>query len=405
MKASHRASALALTLVLALAAMAGCGGATSPARELATLQSNRAQAEADLQKLQAWCADSIKAVRKFMQAPPAAPGASAAEIAALLAKAPEAHALHDSVDAKLVEARRVAQQLERNLDDASKRRAITADDAKRLSDATKSETAWLDVDADSLMLTGRAMTAAEQSLVATDHSLGGRAPRQAAVAEVASLLARIAEASRSPANRNSGAWLASLMPEPSRAPANTSRIGAGDLVVNDTILPANADLNNLGAMEVRDTYYLSSGVGEYEQDGYRGSKSVAVRGIWAPTDTRVVRLNLARGSSSSIDVWNDRNKARSRAGEQAKLSLIDDSGHVYFPIGFIHASSTGDRRVTIKLQHDGALQQIGTFPNLPGSGKDQLFALFTPAVGCTIIGVKLGDEWIAASELVVEPAR
>ena len=104
-------------------------------------------------------------------------------------------------------------------------------------------------------------------------------------------------------------------------------------------------------------------------------------------------------------MWNDRNKARSRAGEQAKLSLVDDSGHVYFPIGFIHASSTGDRRVTIKLQHDGALQQIGTFPNLPGSGKDQLFALFTPAVGCTIIGVKLGDEWIAASELVVEPAR
>jgi hypothetical protein len=32
------------------------------------------------------------------------------------------------------------------------------------------------------------------------------------------------------------------------------------------------DLNNLGAMEVKDTNYLFSGIGEYEQGGFRGSK-------------------------------------------------------------------------------------------------------------------------------------
>jgi len=189
-----------------------------------------------------------------------------------------------------------------------------------------------------------------------------------------------------------------------QVPGNTPLISPEDLVINDTIMPANADLNNLGAMEVKDTNYLFSGIGEYEQGGFRGSKSVIVKGIWAPPNTRVVRLNIARGNSSSIDVWNDRSKVRSRVGDDANLALVDDLGRMYFPIGFIHAVASGDRRVSIKLQRDGAYYKIGTFPNQPSSGADKLFALFTPAVGRKIVGVKLGDEWIAASDLDIKPA-
>lgn len=184
-------------------------------------------------------------------------------------------------------------------------------------------------------------------------------------------------------------------------PPGTLAINPEDLTVNDTIAPANADLNNLGAMDVKDTNYLFQGLGEYEQGGFRGNKSVVVKGVWAPPNTRVVRLDISRGSGSSIDLWNDRSKVRETAGDQANLALVDDLGRTYFPIGYIHATATGDRRVTIRLQRDGGYYQIGSFPNLSSSGSDQLYALFTPAIGRTIVGIRLGNEWVATASLPI----
>lgn len=184
-------------------------------------------------------------------------------------------------------------------------------------------------------------------------------------------------------------------------PATVPQISPDDLAINDSIMPANANLNNLGAMEVKDTNYLFKGLGDYESGGFAGNKSVVVRGIWAPPSTRVVRLNLTRGSRNSIDFWNDRSKVREEAGEEAKLMLVDDLGRVYYPIGYIHAEKTGDRRVAIRLERDGNYYKINSFPNLASSGADDLFALFTPAVGRTIVGVKLGDKWVARANLSV----
>ncbi|MFM7133473.1 MAG: hypothetical protein ACKO0W_04060, partial [Planctomycetota bacterium] len=188
-------------------------------------------------------------------------------------------------------------------------------------------------------------------------------------------------------------------------PPGTSRINPEDLVINDSISPANADLNNLGGMDVRDTNYLFEGIGEYTQGGFRGNKSVVVRGIWAPPSTRVVRLNISRGSASSVDVWNDRSKIRERVGDNAMLALVDDLGRLYRPIGYIHVTGGGDRLVTVTLKRDGGYYEISAYPNLSSSGADRLYALFTPAIGRTIIGVKFGDEWLAASELLVEAPK
>lgn len=191
--------------------------------------------------------------------------------------------------------------------------------------------------------------------------------------------------------------------------ADVVEVGVGwsdrvvDRTVNDSIAPANADLNNIGAMDVKDTNYLFQGLGEYEQGGFRGNKGIVVKGIWAPPNTRVVRLNISRGSASSIDLWNDRSKIREEVGDEAQLALVDDLGRLYFPIGYIHATATGDRRVTIRLQRDGQYYQIGTFPNLSSSGSDKLYALFTPAVGRKIVAVRLGASWVATTELVVPP--
>ena len=186
-------------------------------------------------------------------------------------------------------------------------------------------------------------------------------------------------------------------------PAAVAAMSPDDISVNDSIMPANVNLNNLGAMDVKDERFLFKGLGDYMVGGFAGNKSVMVKGVWAPPNTRVVRLNISR-KKSSVDVWNDRNKDREEAGEEAKLMLVDDLGRVYNAIGYIHVENASERRVAIRLDRDGGYHKINSFPNLASSGADDLFVLFTPAVGRKIVGVKLGDKWIAKANLDVIPA-
>lgn len=187
-------------------------------------------------------------------------------------------------------------------------------------------------------------------------------------------------------------------------PSGVAMMSPDDLLINDSIMPANVNLNNLGAMDVKDERYLFKGLGDYTVGGFAGNKSVMVKGVWAPPNTRVVRLNLSR-KKSSVDFWNDRNKDREEAGDDAKLMLVDDLGRIYYPIGYIHVENASERRVSIRLDRDGNYNKIGSFPNLASSGSDDLYALFTPAVGRKIVGVKLGDKWIAQAGLSVIAAN
>jgi hypothetical protein len=188
-------------------------------------------------------------------------------------------------------------------------------------------------------------------------------------------------------------------------PPGTPSIAPEDMVMNDQISPASADLNNLGNMKVKDTNYLFEGEGEYTQGGFRGSKGIIVKGIWSPPSTRIVRLNVSRGSKNSIDLWNDRSKVRERAGEDSNLALVDNFGKRYYPIGYIHLIGTGDRGVNIRLQRDGAYFKISSFPTLSSSGSDTLYALFSPPVNSTIVGVVLGNEWVAKANLEIQAVK
>jgi len=188
-------------------------------------------------------------------------------------------------------------------------------------------------------------------------------------------------------------------------PPGTPAISPEDLAINDQIAPASADLNNLGNMKVKDTNYLFEGEGEYSQGGFRGSKGIVVKGIWSPPNTRIVRLNISRGSKNSIDVWNDRSKVRERAGDDSNLALVDNFGKRYFPIGYIHLIGTGDRGVNIRLQRDGAYFKISSFPPLSSAGSDTLYALFSPPTSSSIVGVMLGDQWVARADLTIEAKK
>lgn len=189
-------------------------------------------------------------------------------------------------------------------------------------------------------------------------------------------------------------------------PSDAPVISDLDLVLNDQLMPASADTNSLpSGMGVKDGNWLFEGAGDFEQGGFRGNKNVIVKGIWSPASTRVVRLNISRGGTSSIDLWNDRSKVAEKAGPTAKLVLIDDLGRRYFPIGYMHITKTGDRRVTIALDRQDKYTTLDQFPSLSSSGADTLYALFTPAVDRTIVGIKLGDEWVARGNLRIEPKK
>ncbi len=184
-------------------------------------------------------------------------------------------------------------------------------------------------------------------------------------------------------------------------PLDIPLINSSDLTMTDSLQPANADLNSLPpGVKTKDGNWLFSGNGDFEQGGYRGNKSVVVKGIWSSPDTRVVRLNLSRGGTSSVDIWNDTNKIRERVGESSRIALVDDYGRSYYPIGYIHVTKTGDRRVTIWLDRSAAFE-IQSLPNLSSAGTDELFALYAPAVGRKIMGVKFGSEWLARADLSV----
>lgn len=185
-------------------------------------------------------------------------------------------------------------------------------------------------------------------------------------------------------------------------PNDLPPVGADDLAINDSVMPASIDLNNLGGTMTTapDTNLLFTGEGYYQSGGFMGNKGVIVKGIWSPPKTRVMRLNLSRGSNS-LDFWNDRSKLREEAGENAQLALVDDLGQTYFPIGYIWAEKSGQKTVTIKLQREGTYYTIGSFPSQASKTKDTLHALFTPAVGRTIVGIRLGEKWVARAKVVV----
>lgn len=189
-------------------------------------------------------------------------------------------------------------------------------------------------------------------------------------------------------------------------PSDVREIGNLDLVANDSLMPASADTNSLPAsMSVKDGNWLFEGTGDFEQGGFRGNKNVVVKGIWSPSSTRVVRLNISRGGSSTIDLWNDTSKVAEEAGPQAKLVLVDDLGRTYFPIGYMHVTKSGDRRVTIALERGSKYTTLDQFPSLSSSGADSLYALFTPAAGRRIVGIKLGDKWVARADLLIEERK
>ena len=175
---------------------------------------------------------------------------------------------------------------------------------------------------------------------------------------------------------------------------NAKSVASKDLVPNKSIAPAVVSINELSTIEHTDQL-LTEGEQELPRGGKAPSPANRINGIFQQEGTIIVRLNISR-RLSSIDLWNDRNKVREKAGDNATLFLVDSLGNQYAPIGFIWIKPDG---VTIKLDPKRGIDSIGGFPNQPSSGIHELYALFNPTAGVKIVSIRLGNEIVANADL------
>jgi len=171
-------------------------------------------------------------------------------------------------------------------------------------------------------------------------------------------------------------------------------VATKDLTINQSIAPAVGSINELTTLEQSDQY-LTEGEQELPRGGNQPSPANRIKGIYQQDGTVILRLNISR-RLSSVDLWNDRNKVREKAGEQATLFLVDARGNQYAPIGYIWVKQDG---VTIKLDPKRGIETIANFPNQPSAGTHELYALFNPTAGVKIVSIRLGNEIVANAEL------
>lgn len=123
------------------------------------------------------------------------------------------------------------------------------------------------------------------------------------------------------------------------------------------------------------------------------SQSLRITNLYQPEGTKVVRVNISRGTSP-IDIWGDKSDVRSKEGDRAALVLVDDTGQEYIPRGFLHRRD-GARIMVIELDAINGIRTINDFPALSTAGKDKLEVIYLIPEGRKIIGMKLGTSTVA----------
>ncbi|MHC4414496.1 MAG: CvpA family protein [Planctomycetota bacterium] len=170
-----------------------------------------------------------------------------------------------------------------------------------------------------------------------------------------------------------------------------------DIRLSNSISPVHVSTNTLpGTMKEQDKL-LIEGDAIFRQTRQRFSRALLIKGIAEPPGTRLVQVNVGRSSTANIY-----GPVRDRAGEGATPALVDDRGHQYTPIGYIHENPEG---VRIKLEPSRGIRSITDLPHLPTAGDQKLRLLFRVTDGVTIVGFRLGDVTVGTCNLAVVGIR
>jgi hypothetical protein len=164
--------------------------------------------------------------------------------------------------------------------------------------------------------------------------------------------------------------------------------------VSNSIRPVNISTNLLPGTIQQTDNLLTSGEATFPAGRGFVNRTLRVEGIFEPTGTRCVRLDVSRDGPADIF------RFRNQAGEGATLALVDSTGSEYTPIGFFYVTSSG---TTINLAPTTRIRTIDQVPSLPTSGNHQLELLFYVTTGATITGFRFGDIDVGYCSQLVEP--
>lgn len=169
-------------------------------------------------------------------------------------------------------------------------------------------------------------------------------------------------------------------------------LAASHIMADNLIAPAAGNINSLpGTLTVNDGRYLIAGAGEFRRSGPTiGNRDLRINGIYEPSGTRVVKVDVSRGTSP-IDLYNiDRIRAlRKGAGDEATPELVDKDFNTFQPFGYLWVR---EREGVVIVYLDLPPGGRWTLGNLPVAGDDdKLFLLYRLPVATRIVGMVFRD--------------
>jgi hypothetical protein len=179
---------------------------------------------------------------------------------------------------------------------------------------------------------------------------------------------------------------------------NTASSIQSAIEMSNSIRPIAASTNNKPSGIELTEKYISGGDGDFIRIGAdRPSPALTIKGILEPTGTRLVQVDISRESPATIF-----GNVQERAGNDAKLMLVDTHGRTYLPVGFIHEKP--DNKTRIKVDFSNYSDTLDKLPNLPTAGGQRLKLLVSVTEGATIAGFKMGDVTVGKCALEVGKA-
>ena len=181
---------------------------------------------------------------------------------------------------------------------------------------------------------------------------------------------------------------------PPAANASTGSISSDDIKLTNR-MRIRISTNMLRGSIKHIDRFLSSGEALLVEPQRRPSRNLMVRGIHEQKGTRIIQLDVSRGTSADIF-----GSVRERVDNDAKLALVDSDGNTYSPIGFLHTRGDG---LLVKLKPVKRIPTIGDLPSLPTVSKQKLKLVFRVTEGVTIVRFQVGGVIVGQCDLEATP--
>ncbi len=176
-----------------------------------------------------------------------------------------------------------------------------------------------------------------------------------------------------------------------RLPISRNPYGAISLTASTT--PVSTSTNAARRIKHIDNK-LSEGMAIFSRERTHVSRALRIDSFYEPEGTRVVQVDVSRGTPGSIF-----SAAAQQAAEGSVPMLVDSNGNTYSAVGYLHEKPQG---IVIRIEPATGLsaEQI---PHLPSSGDQKLRVIFYVSVNSQIIGLQFGDVSLARCALAVPP--